>query len=674
MMLCDGSFEVNYHSPMKPLSFLVILSLAFSVLPPLTSAGTESIIISEVLANAVDEDTGEFIELYNDSDDPINIDNWILSDLVDQQDIIQDYVGDFDFGVEGTTIPAHGYALIVDPEYAGEYQEILDEFSDEEAVIIVTVDDTTLGNGLGNSSDTLHIMSPDIMHSLEQSWSNDTGNGTSMGRIAYQTRDPLWLPSAHESGSTPGFQNNVAPEASLSASLSEGIAPLEIEFDASDSHDPEELPLQFHIDYGDGDTSSDVVSTHIYENPGNFTARLTVTDIEGSTNMTKLSIEINAPQSCDLRVSEILPNPVGEDAVGEFIEVENYGNNSCDLSEYKLNDSSSSAPYLIGDEVIAAKSYKAFMRTETDIALNNNGETARLFDQSGNVISEVAFQGSAKEGYSLAWNGEAYAWIDNPTPNAKNIFPEAEPEEEPDKEDDLPEDDQEQESEETLKRYSIAEVRSLEKGSEVLVEGSVTVLPGTLSKKYLYISDGVSGIQVYSSKENFPKLTLGDRISVKAKLSESGGEKRVLVKDKNDLQIIGKKYIAPKKMATGSIDESTEGILVAVQGKLVKKYSSGWYIDDGSGQTKITIDKDTGITKPDVKNNEWITVAGVVSETSAGYRILPRSQDDILMGKQIEKLTQAGSSLFGFELLFMALLFTVLFRLARRQYAHQVEA
>ena len=71
---------------------------------------------------------------------------------------------------------------------------------------------------------------------------------------------------------------NMPPRASFTATPDSGQAPLEVEFDASASHDPDGTITAYDWDFGDGGTGSGATVSHAYEEPGSYTAQLTVTD------------------------------------------------------------------------------------------------------------------------------------------------------------------------------------------------------------------------------------------------------------------------------------------------------------------------------------------------------------------------------------------------------------
>ncbi len=193
---------------------ILISSLVLVALIPSghVRAGVPTVVINEVMANPLDEDRGEFVELYNWGDAPIDLSGWRLADAVDSNDAIQDYTGLDDWGIPGTVVPAGGYALIVDPEYAGQYAPFFQVHADSTKTVLLTIGlDTTVGNGLTNSGDVV-VISDGRGFRAAFRWNSDAGQGVSWEKIEPQMGDgeDNWLPSAHAFGSTPGARNSVA--------------------------------------------------------------------------------------------------------------------------------------------------------------------------------------------------------------------------------------------------------------------------------------------------------------------------------------------------------------------------------------------------------------------------------------------------------------------------------
>ena len=88
---------------------------------------------------------------------------------------------------------------------------------------------------------------------------------------------------------------NQPPTAVASANTTSGQAPLPVTFSSSGSVDPEGGSLTYSWTFGDGATSSQANPTHTYQAPGQYTARLTVSDGVNSTLSNDLTIRVGSP-------------------------------------------------------------------------------------------------------------------------------------------------------------------------------------------------------------------------------------------------------------------------------------------------------------------------------------------------------------------------------------------
>ena len=83
------------------------------------------------------------------------------------------------------------------------------------------------------------------------------------------------------------------PSAEASASPAEGSAPLGVQFRGVGS-DPDGSITSYTWDLGDGTTASGANVRHTYDSPGDYTARLTVTDNDGMTDSATVGIRVTA--------------------------------------------------------------------------------------------------------------------------------------------------------------------------------------------------------------------------------------------------------------------------------------------------------------------------------------------------------------------------------------------
>ncbi len=144
----------------------------------------------------------------------------------------------------------------------------------------------------------------------------------------------------------------------------------------------------------------------------------------------------------DLRISEIMYDPVGTDSKQEWVEVLNTGTTAVDLSGIKFSDKSNhvlnippknggigSATLAPGSYAILASDAATFLTShsgvsqaiDTSMSLNNSGATISLSNVQG-VIDSISYTkslGAAGNGDSLQLHDGA--WIPaRPTPGAPN--------------------------------------------------------------------------------------------------------------------------------------------------------------------------------------------------------------------------------------------------------------
>ena len=585
---------------------------------------SEDIRLNEILPNpATSETTGEYIELYNNSSEAVDLAGWQLGDSSSTLYTIT--AADFMI----TTIATGGYVVI---------------YRDKSKI------------ALNNSGDTVKLYQPDQTLLDSVTYAESAEDDTS-----YNFADGSWQWSTQL---TPGAANQVVlpndpPKADAGRDQSVLVGE-KVKFDTTNSSDPDGDTLTCSWDFSDGSNGNGCNPTHTYNTAGTYTATLTVSDGRGGSDTDTVRITVLAdndnqddddkqdpespggPFSKEVVITEFLPNPEGSDtaAQGEFIEIYNQGKNDINLHYWYIDDiEGGSKPYQIEESLkIKSKQYHAFYRGETKLSLNNSDESARLIWPDEKTAQEIHFDGSAKEGSSYALGeNDKWHWTTTPTPGQVNKINEV-------VEDDKNSNDNKQDSENynlndkqeliSAPRLSIQDVRAKERYDKVKTVGIVTAPPKVLSESYLYVQDSTSGIQVYSSKKDFPDLKLGDEIEINGKISEAAQEKRILISSSEDIKTLASnKEVAPVKIQTGKTGEDLEGKLVLASGQLERSSGNISYINDGSGTLKTYIQKQTDITKPKVEKGKWITYQGIISQTSTGYRLMPRYDTDVKAGK-----------------------------------------
>ncbi|HLC95097.1 MAG TPA: lamin tail domain-containing protein, partial [Patescibacteria group bacterium] len=125
-----------------------------------------------------------------------------------------------------------------------------------------------------------------------------------------------------------------------------------------------------------------------------------------------------------LAITEILPNPSGDETEEEYIELYNTLTESVSLEGWLLRDSSTASPYAFpAGVVIGAQEYLTLYRSTFAFAMNNTGdETVSLSWPDGTLVSSVSYK-TASEGnsYNLS-DDNSWRWSNYQTPGRKNIF------------------------------------------------------------------------------------------------------------------------------------------------------------------------------------------------------------------------------------------------------------
>ncbi len=123
-------------------------------------------------------------------------------------------------------------------------------------------------------------------------------------------------------------------------------------------------------------------------------------------------------------INEWLPNPVGPDAPGEFVELYNSGPAGMSLDGYALG-AGGKRKVPLGGYAIPAGGYLSLTHAQTKLSLKNTDGEVLLYGPGGTVADSARFAGAAPEGKS--WSRMDYgtapighfAWT-YPTPGAAN--------------------------------------------------------------------------------------------------------------------------------------------------------------------------------------------------------------------------------------------------------------
>jgi PKD repeat protein len=403
----------------------IIFLFLFLFYPSLVKAETRVVIINEIAWMGTNVSyNDEWIELYNPTNQEINLEGWTLKATDGTPEII----------LTGT-IPAQGYFLL--------------ERSDDESVPEIIADQIYTG-ALSNSGENLELR--DSQNNLidavncQDGWlAGDNQTKASMERI-----DPFqggsladnWATNLDQVG-TPKALNSVAsfevpseepevseepvfipsavqnhPPTAQAGQDKIALVGQEIVFDGSFSFDPDNDPLTFFWNFGNGQTASGSQVATTYQYPGQYVVTLKVSD--GSLEDTDQISVIIYPTR--ILISEFLANPVGQDEEGEWIEIYNPSDFWVNLSGWQIDDAEGgSQPFVVPENTfLKPKNYLVFSRQITKIALNNDQDEVRILFPHGEISDAVQYQEN-QEGIAGARKGERIFWTEVLTPGTANL-------------------------------------------------------------------------------------------------------------------------------------------------------------------------------------------------------------------------------------------------------------
>lgn len=124
-------------------------------------------------------------------------------------------------------------------------------------------------------------------------------------------------------------------------------------------------------------------------------------------------------------LSELLPNPAPPqtDADDEFVELYNPNDHRFELSGYMLEVGLTTKRRFTfpSGTFIEPKTFKAFFSADTRLALSNSGSQVALVDPLGRVLLRTDPYSTAKDGQAWLFANGVWQWTTRPTPNALNV-------------------------------------------------------------------------------------------------------------------------------------------------------------------------------------------------------------------------------------------------------------
>ncbi len=352
-----------------------IILLFLFILSPIEcfAADIPSVIINEIAwmgttASANDE----WIELYNNSDIPINLEGWML---------IAEDGAPKDIKLTGSVLAEDFYLL---------------ERTDDNSVPNIAADLIYTG-ALGNNGEVLKLY--DNLGNLIDEANCGSGwlAGDNKTKQTMEKTNTGWQTSA-EPGGTPN--SIVASGQAPKSQNSEGVNP-----------NGQTPTPQNSLSLVAGQAPSPAPSTAPSPPLSPPPAHLSPLPTPSVTHIYPDGITFN----------EILPSPEGADSENEWVEVFNQNNFEVNLSGWKIKDSEGAvATYSFPEGTkISGLGYLTISREESKITMNNDKDSLSLLQPDGKIADTISY-GKAPLGQSYNRNKNSWEWSDSLTPGAQN--------------------------------------------------------------------------------------------------------------------------------------------------------------------------------------------------------------------------------------------------------------
>ena len=186
---------------------------------------------------------------------------------------------------------------------------------------------------------------------------------------------------------------------------------------------------------------------------------------------------------------------------------------------------------------------------------------------------------------------------------------------------------------------TIAEARAMPLNTVVTIEGTVTTPSGVFASSYsdqgFAIQDATAGIFV-----SFPNTNIGVKpprhVEVTGVLQNPSGLLMIVPASVKDVKVEGNdRPIQPRRVRTGSVGPSNQGLLVSAAGKITKgpiddlPFGHKFFIDDGSGAINVYVNLGTNVDVGPLGVGQQIVVTGFSSEFNGVPEIDIRGPRDL---------------------------------------------
>ena len=434
------------------------------------------------------------------------------------------------------------------------------------------------------------------------------------------------------------------------------------DIDASDQEEREEEPSQEeeaeeeNVDPPNPAPSPSISTAPVIENEADANTETNEVD---NTNVSASNNSIY-PGPYTLQLSELYPNTTGSDQEEEFISIQNTGDKLVELKGWTVHDASEKT-YTLSEQKLQPNETLVLHRTDTKIALNNQGDTVSLTSPNDHLIDQITYE-KTQEGARLKRVDNAWMWERATTPTQPSPVPASEPQVAPEPAPEptihhveyLEEIEEKEEPIETTPVVSTEETEldetkntstaqsintttttSSSKTLTRFYSGTITVNPETFGKQIIYMEDDIDGIQLYQHQGDFNDVTIGDVVSFKATPSTVRGEDRLKIDTSTSLYVIGRETIEPTTVMIEELTTQHIGRLIQTTGTVADRQQHKITIEDTTHELTVYLKTTPSINEELFTRGERFTITGILTSYDGELRLRPRGTQDIEQNREV---------------------------------------
>ncbi|MCW1888292.1 MAG: lamin tail domain-containing protein [Candidatus Moranbacteria bacterium] len=316
-----------------------------------TADTSTQIRINELLPNPKgSEISGEYIELFNFSDQIINLKNWSLADSSRKK---------FTF-TKDMPILANNYLVL------------------PRTLFVFSL------NNFG--TETIELIDPFGTIVSAVTYVSTKEN------LSYSFKKDSWFLTKHQ---TPGEANKFSKKPKIHiASKKSGYQKIPLAFKATLKNSSQKK-LSYHWDFGDGHTSTLASPLHSYQKTGRYTVTVKIKSSDGNPEKS-FTVNIKKYPKPSISITSLLPNPKDKDSGQEWIAIQNTSSKKINLHNWRIatgQDKENLINHPITkDLLIEPGKVLQITRLQSAFSLHNTESIVALRSPDNTTISETSYR------------------------------------------------------------------------------------------------------------------------------------------------------------------------------------------------------------------------------------------------------------------------------------------